>query len=178
MSCGTLGDNSQEQGSRATQSPGASGSAIVKPMTGSGLTLQDRQRLWARTALCPLCGGRSSLQGTCNLCNGSGNVSWDNEEIPARDLAGVVIGAAERELESPDGYLWLVSHFPELVRHPAVQNLIRQELTQHPERAMYGYAPDTLRQAGMTMLLVNAARKCPDAARASLRAQKVLEGSK
>jgi len=178
MSCGTDGDKKQSKGSLQTQAPGASGAAITPPpaslaMLVSKISRQARRRLWNSTVHCPVCNGRIP-RGSCGLCGGSGNVTWDGVTIPHGNLSQAVTGHARQGVESQDGYLWIACHFPELATDPDVQRMIRREVAQYPERALLGYGPDTLAQAGMTDLLKKAAYKNPDAARASLRALEVL----
>lgn len=207
MSCGKDHDQNTRAASEATNGPAATGEVVEQsscPKCGKFLTKQGkcrrcdsaesppealahevsravsrdaRQKLWEQTVTCPACGGRYAGGEKCPLCAGSGQIAWDNQNIPRRELREQVVSQAGQGTTSDDGYLWLACHFPDLAQSLPVQKMIRTEVTLHPDRALLGYAPDTLIQAGLVELVFEAARQNPGAAGASLRAQEILKGA-
>jgi hypothetical protein len=139
----------------------------------NAVTLAARKDLWQQMGVCGQCHGRM-VEGECSLCHGRDNVLWDGVQIPSRALQQEVIQRAGKREASQDGYLWLACQIPALANNSDVQHMIKTEVESHPAWALWGHAPDTLAQAGLGHLVVSAARACPEAARASLRASTVF----
>lgn len=138
---------------------------------------EGRQRLWARCCTCSICGARYGGGGSCLICDGTGQIAWGGAQVPYEDLVALVTEMARIGGMPPEGYLWVVAHFPhlDLARDPAVRRMIRQEIDHHPQRALLGYAPEALVQAGLQDLVADTVRRMPEVARVSLQALPALK---
>ena len=110
------------------------------------------------------------------MCGGGGRVPFAGETLTPDQLRARAKELAGRGELPREGFVWLVSHFPSLglLECDGIREMVEAEIERFPARALLGFAPDALVEAGCGELVAQAARRRPLAARASLRARAAL----